>query len=391
MPSRHGLRDALRRIWPLPAALLASLILLVPGPSRAQSRAQPGFKPWTPPNADTLLTWATEARVRFQSNSGDTVGGSNYAAYEMVGRMGEYLLRSMGRSRMVQAYAVETILDSLGLDTDLSFDPDLPYFALLVVHNPFSRTAASVGYLYWYRQDELKVQGLLFYGGRDPKSRVWWTSDTAAPYAWGILDQSITNPPTVGLTYLKLEPKGNYWDLIQFAADTLNLGGPGRGEWTDINRDGVPEVVVWVRGDLDSTFEACSACPQTLVERTFVERRDGFQIEESRLLPTSFANLVQFVRLLQEGQRAGASRLVANPALVEKALQWGWGRRGNGLFRYEYGEPDERWPRWMAFSHRGADGKKTTYVIRFGHADGRWIIADIAPAVRPPAQGGAGK
>lgn len=387
MPAPQRLLAAPRRPWLLAAALLAASVLLSPRPAQPQAGA---YKPWTPPGADTLLTWATEARVRFQTNAGDSVGGSNYAAYEMVGRMGESLLRSMGRARMAQAYVVETILDSLGLDTDVSFDPELPYFALLMVHNPFRREAASVGYLYWYRQDVLKVQGVLFFGGREPKSRVWWTSDSAAPYAWGILDQSIGEPQTVGLTYLRLEPTGNFWDLVQFAADTLNLGGPGRAEWTDINRDGIPEVVSWIRGDLDSTFEACSGCPQLIVERTFVERKQGFQIEESRLLPTSFANLVQFVRLLQEGQRAGAARLVADPRLVDQAIAWGWNRRGAGRFRFEYAEPNERWPRWMAFRHLGADGKRTTYVIRFGHADGRWIITDIKPAARPPAREGAG-
>lgn len=387
MPAQHGIPILPRRRWPLIAALLAASVLLTSG----VARAQPGkIRPWTPQGADTLLTWATEARVRFQTNSGDSVGGSNYEAYEMVARMGERLLRSMGRERMVQAYVVETVLDSLGLDTDVSFDPDLPYFALLMVRNPFRRTAASVGYMYWYRQDELRVQGMLFEGGRKPKSKVWWTSDTSSPYAWGILDQSLGDPPTIGLTYLRLEPNGYFWNLVQFAADTLNLGGPGQAEWTDVNRDGIPEVVTWVRGDLDSTFVSCNGCPQLIAERTFVERKEGFQIEESRLVPTSFASLVLFVRFLQEGNRAAAERLVASRAMVDRALEWGWDRRGAGIWKFEYGEPGERWPRWMAFSHLAAGGKKTTYVIRFGHAEGRWILASFDPAARAPAQGGAG-
>jgi hypothetical protein len=128
-----------------------------------------------------------------------------------------------------------------------------------------------------------------------------------------------------------------------------------------------------------------------IAERTFVERGNGFQIEESRLVPTSFASLVLFVRMLQDGNRAGAARLVADPAMVDQALKWGWNRTGAGLWKFEYGEPGERWPRWMAFSHAGASGKKTTYVIRFGHADGRWILASFEPAARPPAREGAGQ
>jgi hypothetical protein len=292
---------------------------------------------------------------------------------------------------MAQANVIETVLDSLGLDTDVSFDPEAPYFALLMVRNPFRRMAASVGYLYWYKQELLRVQGILFFGGHEPKSKVWWTGNTSTPYAWGILDQSLADPPTVGLTFLRLEPGGNFWDLVQFAADTLNLGGPGSAEWVDVNRDGVPEVVTWVKGELDSTFVSCNGCPELIAERTFVERKDGFQIEESRLIPTSFASLVLFVRLLQEGNRAGAARLVADPKMVDQAIGYGWNRKGVGLWQFENAEPGERWPRWMAFSHRGKDGKKTTYVIHFGHADGRWILAKFDPTHRAPAQGGAGK
>jgi hypothetical protein len=385
-PRRSVFRSR-RPAWLLPA-VLAALCLLAPG---VRTAAAAPIKPWMPPSADTLLTWATEARVRFQTNTGDSVGGRNYEAYEMVARMGERVLQSMGRSRMVQAPLIETVFDSLGLDTDISFDPDLPYFALLMVRNPFNRAAASVGYLYWYKQEALRVQGVLFYGGREPKSKVWWTGDTSGPYSWGVLDQSLTDPPTVGLTFLRLEPGGNFWDLVQFAADTLNLGGPGTAEWVDVNRDGVPEVVTWIKGEVDSTFTACNGCPELIAERTFVERKQGFQLEESRLMPTSFASLVLFVRMLQDGNRAGAARLVADPKMVEQAIGYGWNRKGKGLWRFENAEPGERWPRWMAFSNPGQGGKKTTYVIHFGHADGRWILAKFEPTRRPPAQGGAGQ
>lgn len=383
MPALDHAHNRLLRVIPPLSALIAAVSLLCPHAALAQA-----LRPWTPPGADTLLTWATEARVRFQANTGDSVTGRNYEAYEIVGRMGQSLLRGMGRERMIQANVVETVLDSLGLDTDVSFDPELPYFALLMVRNPFQRSAASVGYLYWYRQEELRVQGLMFAGGRDPKSKVWWTSDRSAPYAWGILDRSLGDPPTIGLTFLRLEPNGFFWNLVQFASDTLNLGGPGNAEWTDINRDGVPEAVTWIRSELDSTFVSCNGCPQLIAERTFVERKAGFQIEESRLVPTSFASLVLFVRFLQDGNRGAAERLVADPRMVDQALEWGWNRRGAGLWKYEYGEPGERWPRWMTFSHRGAAGGRTHYVIHFGHADGRWILERIEPAVVAPARGG---
>ena len=69
-----------------------------------------------PPSADSLQHWASEAKVLFQANEGDSVGGPNFRAYERVGHMGRRLLRSLGKSGLSQAHAVAVIIDSLGLD-----------------------------------------------------------------------------------------------------------------------------------------------------------------------------------------------------------------------------------------------------------------------------------
>jgi hypothetical protein len=379
MPTPESVHAPRPRWWLPP---LAVLCLLGPGVRPEPAEAQgSGFRAWTP-----LLTWATEARLRFQRNTGDSVGGDNYGAYEIVGRMGERMLREMGPTRLAQALAIKSVFDSLRLDTDVSLDPEQPGFVLIMVRNPFNRDAASVGYFYWYRQEELRVQGVLFNGGVAPRSRVWWTADPRAPYRWGVIDQTRGDPPVIGLTYLRLDANGHFWNLIQFSADTLNLGGPGHAVWTDINRDGVPELVTWIRGEMDSTFVNCAGCPQLIVERTFVERRNGFQLEESRLVPTSFANLALFVRRLQDRDHTGARRLVADADLVDRALEYGWNRRGAGLWRFEQAEPGERWPRWMAFSVPDRNGRRTTYNIHFGYEDGRWIIMDIVPVRAPPVR-----
>jgi hypothetical protein len=345
---------------------------------------------WMPPSADSLLTWATEARLRFQTNAGDSVGGENYQAYEIVARLGRNLLASMGRGRVVQARAIETVLDSLGLDTEVDLDPELPYFVLLMVRNPFKPTASSVGYLFWYRQNDLKVQGVLFRGGREPRMKVWWTGETSYPYEWGILDKNGGPDGVIGLTLLRLEPGGNFWNLQQFPADSVNLGGPGTATWADVNRDGVPEIVAWVRGELDPAFESCNGCPEVIVERTFSERVEGFQLEESRILPTAFSNFMLFVHMLRDGNQAGAQRLLADRALLTKAVGFGWNRKGDHVWRYQYGEPKERWPRWMAFSLKGATAKPETFVVRFGNAGGRWILTGFERAARQAASGPKG-
>jgi hypothetical protein len=150
-------------------ALLAACALLTPVRATAQS-----IKPWVPPSADSLLAWSAEATVRFKANQGDTVGGTNYRAYELVGIMGRKLLRSLGRKNLLQSNAIEPVLDSLGLDTTVEFDPTFPDFVMMIVRNPYNLTAHAVGFIYWYRGNDLRMQGALVYGGFRPSVRAWW-------------------------------------------------------------------------------------------------------------------------------------------------------------------------------------------------------------------------
>lgn len=337
-------------------------------------------RPWTPPNADGLLNWAAQVRVRFQANTGDSVGGDNYRAYEMVSERARDMLSAMGRSRMIQAYAVETIMDSLGLDTEVELDPHLPYFVLLMVRNPFNRAAASVGYFYWYRQDDLRVQGALFHGGMNPKMRVWWTGTATAPYAWGVVDEQRGDNPQLGLTLLHLNPDGLYWNLLHYPGDGLDLGGDGTAEWVDMNGDGHPELVTWVRGPVDTTFVQCSECPRPIVQRTFVGRRSGFELEDSRLLSTPYATIMLFMRLLADGNHEGAERLLGDPAMLDEALELGWNRAGRDSWRFLNSEPQERWPRWISMEFRSEDGRRS-YIFRFAQLAGRWVIEEWKPVI----------
>lgn len=374
----------------LPGSALRALFLVVlmgAGGVAPASAQLP--RAWTPPDADSLLAWATEARTRFQTNTGDSVGGDNYRAYDVVSRMGRRLVHSLGRGRLEQALAIEGVLDSLGLDTDVAIDPGLPHFVLLMVRNPFRPSAAAVGFYYWYRGDDLRLQGALFRGGMNPTMRVWWTGNARYPYAWGVLDHARGEPSLIGLTLLRLDPTGYLWNLVQHPGDAA-LGGPGEAAWADINRDGVPEIVVWVKGEMDSTFDDCSGCPELILERTFVDRADGFRLEESRLLPTPFSNLVLFMRLLREGQDEAAARLLADPAMLEEAKAKGWARPAARSWRFIAAEPGERWPRWMTWRFR-ASGAPSSYNFRFAQRDGRWIIAGwestASSPARPPSAG----
>ena len=89
----------------------------------------------------------------FRANPGDSLGGTNFLAYQQVGKIGRHLLSSLGRGNMAQAFAVEGVIDSLGLDSEVCVDITMPHFALIMVRNPFSDAspAAACGVCDWDR------------------------------------------------------------------------------------------------------------------------------------------------------------------------------------------------------------------------------------------------
>jgi len=134
--------------------------------------------------------------------------------------------------------------------------------------------------------------------------------------------------------------------------------------------------VSWTNATQDSTFLVCEQCPRLVTERTWAERPEGFELVESRLVPSGFANFVAFTRYLREGNRAAASRLVADPAGVDEAIALGWNRViGKGAWRVTSVEQNETWPHWIVVRHgRGPEAK--SWVVNFLLRDGRWIIRD---------------
>lgn len=366
------------------AAFFAILFAVLPRSGYAQA-----IKPWVPPAADSLLHWSAEAKTRFQSNTGDSIGGENFHAYDLVGRMGRRLMRSLGRENMRQASAIKTVLDSLGLDTDVQVDPDLPYFALLMVRNPYRRTAKGVGFLYWYRENDLRMQGAQFQGGWKPQMRVWWTGNQDAPYSWGVLDRSRANDATLRLTLFRLHPKGLFWNLVQFEDTGIRLGESSSATWVDMNGDQRFEFALWAPAEHDSMFDECPDCPKRINELTFVERPEGFRLLDTRLVPTPYSTFTAFVHLLIENNRAQAARLVKDPAMVTRAVAAGWAaRREWRTWVVEDAEPASPWPSWLMVRFRGPHGDHR-YRVDFEMNRGRWVIREWAERqLRPSAAHG---
>ncbi len=360
------------------AALLAALLAAVaalaalPHGSGAASRV----KPWTPASADSLSAWATQARAWFRANTGDSLGGTNFLAYQQVGRMGRDLLRALGRGNLSQAHAIEPVLDSLGLDTEVAMDPLLPYFALVMVRNPFRPSADVAGFLYWFQGHDLRYQGVRFTSGRGLSMRVWRTRYETKPYSWGIVENARNHSLPVEFSLMRLSSNGLFWTADQYPGQGPDLGGRGDAAFADLNNDGIPELVTWTRAAQDSTFRVCEDCPSLITERTWAERERGFEVVESRIVPTAFANFVAFTRYLREGNRAAAARLVADPARVAQAIALGWNRvDGPGAWRVTGVEKDETWPHWIVVRH-GEGNEARSWVVHFVVKDGRWIIQD---------------
>jgi hypothetical protein len=382
-PARVERRSAARRTpfarlrsapW---IALLAAFVLGVLPRSAAAQRPQP----WVPPSADSLQHWASEAKVRFREAAGDTVGGPNYRAYELVGQMARKLLHVHGTG-IVAARRITATLDSLGLEAEMTVDPSFPEFMLLMVRNPSKRSAYAVGFLYWMKGDDLRMQGSQFFGGLKPVMRVWWTGTPSQPYSLGVLDHGFGSPPAITMTLFRLSPDGGYWNLVQYRDNGPDLSGGGEAAWVDINSDSRPELVTWIRAKNDTLFDECIDCQPIIHEYTYVEGAAGFRLHDMRILPSPYSTFTLFIRLLADGNRNAAARLLKTPARVDEAIASGWGARGRAkTWVLEYGE-DAPWPRWLEFLHHGPKGD-TRYVVRFELEEGRWIISDWVVPRRP--------
>jgi hypothetical protein len=375
--ARRPFSDRARACARAVAVLVLALAAAAPRPAAAQ-RPQP----WLPPSADSLQHWASEAKVRFKEALGDTVGGPNYRAYELVGQMGRRLVHAYGMGT-VSARRITAAVDSLGLEAEMVNDPTFPEFMLLMVRNPYKRTAYAVGFFYWFKGDDLRMQGSQFFAGLKPVMRVWWTATPSQPYSLGVLDHGFGSPPAINMTLFRLSPDGAYWNLVQYRDNGPDLSGGGEAAWVDINSDNRPELVAWIRAKNDTLFDECLDCSPIIHEYTYVERTDGFRLHDMRILPSPYSTFTLFIRLLADGNRPAAARLLKNPARIEEAITAGWGaRRRAKAWVLEYGE-DTPWPHWLEFLHHGPKGD-IRYVVRFELDEGRWIISDWVVPRRPP-------
>jgi hypothetical protein len=373
------LRGALRATLLAIAVSTGCALVLAPAPSRAQL-----IQPWSPAKSDSLMVWASQAREHFRANVGDSIGGSNLDAYVLVSRMARRMLQALGRENMPQATVMQAVFDSLGLEVSVAIDPAQPEFLLLMVRNPFRTKAEAVGFLFWYKGSELRSQGVAFRGGFDPRVCVWWTSDTTAPYKWAILHHA-AYADSLTFTLLRMSPNGAFWSASQYEGEGPNLSLAYQATFLDINHDGRPELMAWATTPADSIFQECTSCPHLISELLYTEGPQGYELHDTRLIPSAYADFTLFIRLLRDSNRAAAARLLNDPSKLGEAIAHGWNTgSGRGLWKVEYTENERQWPTWFEVRFRGPKGDQK-WIVHFTQKDSRWVIKDWLPLTRPAA------
>ena len=350
---------------------LASALVLSGGVAHSQA-----IKPWTPAGADPITGLVSEAKVRFRQATTDTIGEQTIIAFERVGQAARRLLRRLGRDRTLFAPAIEGTLDSLGLDTDVVNDPDVPSIVLVMVRNPYRLTQQAVGYLLWYRGIDLRMQGATFPPCVRPRLESWWTGRPSHPYAAAVVYDTRTLTPSLGFKYLELSADGYYWDLVQYEGNGPALGLAGDVAFADLNGDGRPELLAYSQAPHDSVLTTVAPVQPLLREAIYTDRGHGFVVHDARFLPEPLATLDLLLTWLREGKPENARHLLVNPALVDAALKLGWAElRTPRNFLVDRQEEGQSWPDWLGARVDTRSGAQR-WIFHFTLQDGHWLIKD---------------
>lgn len=360
-------------------SVLGALLLLALVPA-APAGAQT-VQPWTPMSADSVVRFIASANVRFREQAADSLTGRDVQAFELVAQAARRLLRLLGRANMQQAPIIKATLDSLGADVDVAHDPQQPSIVFVMVRNPHRPGSGAVGYLMWYRGNDLRMQGISFPAGIRPRLRAWYTGRPTSPYGAAIVYVRREQPVRFGFKFLRMSGDGHFWNLVQYEGQGPEFGEPGDVVFADINNDGQPEIINYQRTEPDSFLVLERGTPALMQERLYTERPEGFVAHDARVLPGPVATLRLFALTLMSNDRESAGRLLADPGLLDDAFATGWGRtRMRGAWTVEYGEERQPWPEWLAVKVHG-DGGFRRWIFHFTIRDGRWVIREWKPVV----------
>jgi hypothetical protein len=363
--------------------LLALWLCLAGSAAHAQT-----VKPWTPAGADSITGLVSEAKVRFRQTTTDSIDEQTMIPFERVGQAARRLLRRLGRDHTLLAPSIEASLDSLGLDTDVVNDPDLPSIVLVLVRNPYRRSEQAVGYLLWYRGVDLRMQGAAFPPSIRPRLKSWWSGRPASPYSAAVVYETRGSVPTLGFKYFQLSGDGYFWNLVQYEGHGPELGVAGDAAFADLDGDGRPELLSYSRVPPDSILTVATPVRPMLREVIYTDRGAGFVVHDARILPGPLATLELFLKWLREGKPENAGHQAVDPALAAAAIKLGWADLRNPRnFVVDQQEEGQSWPEWLGARVETQAGAQR-YVLHFTLQDGHWLIKDWV-AERPAGSNAA--
>jgi hypothetical protein len=356
-----------------------------PGPVAAQLRPEP----WRVPTADTLRSWATQANALLVAGAADTLTPASRQAFGLLNQVVRNQFERLGSRHMNGAAGVMALLDSLNVEAEFAQDPDLPQFCAVTFFNPKFAGYAALTYLYWWRGEELMHQGVVLRGGRHLRLRVWWTGLDLAPYELGMVDDLRTGEARRGnFTLLRLSRNADFWGIVQYDRNSIDLGGAGPADFVDLNHDGIPELVAVIPSAPDPRFVVDRNLPPILSHRVWYRTVPGFVPLERQTLATPFATFVLFLRALEAGEPAAVRGLAATPAVAARAQALRLGTfKAPGSWRVEEPPDGDRWDERLNLSYGVPPTLDHRLEVSMEFRDGRWVVGKLVVPVAPAGAG----
>jgi len=268
-----------------------------------------------------------------------------------------------------------SLFDSLGVGGEFADAP----CALLV--NLFSRSDPEGGswpYLVWCGATAPGVQSVegkdLHLAGLVSRGlvRTGVGADSVRLVAASFTRRAAGGVQPIVMTWALSRKGAEHWSLSQtLGADSL--GGFGTASFDAMSDTSADLVTRTYR--TPPNFVECATCPHAYATSRWHWTSQGFVRLERETVPSPYATFAAFIQALVAGDRLGASDKLADPTLVNQAIQLEWNAR-KGPWRPAPGADET--PLAMTFYR----GQKDAYTVHFRQQGDGWVITGFEPATR---------
>ncbi|OGF04971.1 MAG: hypothetical protein A2W00_08275 [Candidatus Eisenbacteria bacterium RBG_16_71_46] len=345
----------------LPPALLALLVLfaLLPGCDRKPQLVPRGSDSTGAATADSVEIYLHAGQERW--DFGDVESAVAFDARALFHELRRRKPSGWeGRAR--------SLLDSIGVGSEIASQP------CVMAVNFFSRSDPEGGswpYVYWCDVGGPQVQGLDGSGLRLLKLAAHGFREGGPPAAAPPPEAAILYGRRAGagvtpvlLVWGQAGPEGPLRLVQTLGPDSL--GGIGSGQFESPADTGAVLVTRTYRPARG--FDECGTCPHVYVTRRFHWGPQGFELVDERETPSPYASFVHFIEAMSASDLLQAMRLSADPSVVERAMQRGWGRRG---LPWRVAPATNAGARQMTFFR----GSEEAYRVHFEPRGDGWVIS----------------